>query len=80
MGEKNNENCESDSHPILSSIGDDEREGGREPFWLLKIYKLGFTDPREAKDKGNHGQAGRKGVGVTTIRLLPARLASGWKR
>lgn len=31
-GGKGNENCESDSHPTLSSIGDDEREGRREPF------------------------------------------------
>lgn len=64
LGGKKHRNCESDSHPMLSSIGDNEREAGREPFWLLKIYKLGFTDcdPREAKDKGSlAGFAGRKG-------------------
>lgn len=28
LGGKKNKNCESDSHPILSSIGDDGRGGG----------------------------------------------------
>lgn len=52
-----------------------EKRGGK-PFGS-KIYKLGLTgcDPREAKDKGSHCFPGRKGVGVTMIRSLPAGLA-----
>lgn len=53
---------------------------GRDPFWLLKICKLGFTDsetPVGPRTKEAMVSMGEKGVGVIVIRSLPAGLVGG---
>lgn len=53
-GKKINKNCESDSHPILSSIGDDGREeGGGNTFCSLRLISWA---PLTLGPQGDQGQ------------------------
>ena len=58
-----------------------EEEKGREPFGLLKIYKLCFPDLGAPEGQGQREPRlgwEKMGVRVTRIRSLLAGLTAGW--
>ena len=58
-----------------------EEEKGREPFGLLKIYKLSFTysgAPGRPRTKKAMAGLGENGVRLAMIRSPPAGLTGGW--
>lgn len=62
---------------MLSSIGDNEREAGREPLGSSRFISWASltVTPGRPRTKEAMVLLGEKGVGVTLIRSLPAGLA-----